>query len=204
MKLVHRSLQRAWPAGLSLAYLTLAISAAAAQAPVASSGDDERPVAYEKPQPHEVSAATQWTMWYGIPLIIADGVSFGMLVVGQTAPSLNLTRAGVIFAILDGLFIHVNVNRTPDRIWLGLGKGLLSVALRGGLGTAACFADSGCNEWTRPALLRLSLGILAGAIIDILWLTHQSVDEKPRFELSLLLEAGGRHDAIGLRCFGRW
>jgi hypothetical protein len=91
--------------------------------------------------------------------------------------------------------------RDPD--WgTGLGKGLLSVVGRGGLGAGACFAGSGCSQLTGAAFARLLTGLSAGAVLDSVFLAHRSVERPTRMTLQLVPSASLRF--AGAEVMGAW
>lgn len=121
------------------ALLCAATSAASAQ-PTAASADDERPVAYPKPHigaprsaAHPVSE-----QWYGLPLAGVGLASVVVTLIGGAADSEQAVMFGITTGVTSGLLFHMLISRV-DQLWWGVGKGLLSVGLRFGLGSLAAY-----------------------------------------------------------------
>jgi hypothetical protein len=78
---------------------------------------------------------------------------------------------------------------------------LLSVALRGGLATGACFMGSGCEQVSDGALLRMSIAILAGGAIDVAFLAYEAA-ESDLLGVTHHFESLVSHDRLGARWVG--
>lgn len=109
--------------------------------------------------------------WCGIPMLIADGIYLGMIGVGRVAKSDELVIIGAAGGITNGLLFHTYIYGNGD--FPSLGKGLLSVAMRGALAGGGCALGSGCSELSDPALVRLSIGIALGAALDSALLAYR-------------------------------
>jgi hypothetical protein len=97
------------------------------------------------------------------------------------------------------MFVHAGRYYPPKAWGVGFGKGLLSVALRGGLATGACFIGSGCEQVSDRALLRMSIAILAGGAIDVAFLAYEAA-EIDALEVTHRFEPVMSHDGFGARC----
>ncbi|RYZ09087.1 MAG: hypothetical protein EOO73_04795 [Myxococcales bacterium] len=100
-----------------------------------------------------------------------DGVYLGLIVAGRAAKSDEVVIIGAAAGITNGLLFHTYVYGEGD--FPGLGKGLLSTVLRGGLAGGGCALGSGCGELSNPALVRLSIGLALGAALDAAFLAYR-------------------------------
>jgi hypothetical protein len=123
-------------------------------------------------------------------MIVGGGLFLGLAAVGAATDTDELLLLGLAGATVDGMFVHAGRYYSPKAWAIGLGKGLLSVALRGGLATGACFIGSGCEQVSDGALLRTSIGILAGGAIDVAFLAYEAAEND---------ELGVTHRDIGQR-----
>jgi hypothetical protein len=178
----------------SLLALQLITQALAAQ-------DNERPVAY--PKPHlETPREVEIHQWYGLPLAAVGAASVIVTVIGRAAQSDRAVIFGVSSGMVSGLVFHVMI--TPvDQLGWGLGKGLLSVLIRAGLGGGACALGPGCNELTTRALVRTSLGMLMGIAIDAALLARRTLTV-PREDVSFRLVPLASRESVGLQLSARW
>lgn len=129
----------------------------------------------ERPATHRPSK------WYGLPMVILDAVSLGILGVGAAIKDDKVRIIGLVGLGVDGMLVHVQEYYPPDRWGIGLGKGLLSVAARSGLGGLACFAGSGCEDGTDATYVGFTLGLVAGAVFDAAVLARRTRGGSGRF-----------------------
>lgn len=108
--------------------------------------------------------------WYGVPMIILDGLWLGAIGLGRAANSDETVILGTVGGITNGMLVHVYAH---DSSFAGLGVGLLSVALRGALAGGGCALGSGCDELSDGALLRTSIGLAIGAGLDAAFLAYK-------------------------------
>jgi len=133
-------------------------------------------------------------------MIVGGTLFLGVAAVGAAVDNDELLVLGVTGSILDGMFAHVG-SYSPPKAWgIGLGKGLLSVALRGSLATGACFIGAGCQEVSDAALLRMSVALVAGDAIDIAFLAYET--PAPDVRLSHHVAPLVSRDALGARWVG--
>lgn len=129
------------------------------------------------------SAAPTGREWVGLPMLIFDGIDLGMIAVGRVLHSDEVVIIGAAAGITNGLWFHTYVYGDGD--FPALGKGLLSVAMRGALAGGGCALGSGCGELSDPALVRLSIGIALGAALDSALLAYRprTVSSGPTLQL---------------------
>jgi hypothetical protein len=108
--------------------------------------------------------------WYGLPMLVFDGLWLGTIALGRAAHSDEFVIVATVGGITNGMFVHLYAY---DSSFAGLGVGLLSVALRGALAGGGCALGSGCSELSDGALLRTSIGIAIGAGLDAAFLAYK-------------------------------
>ena len=121
--------------------------------------------------------------------------------IGGAADSEQAVMFGITTGVTSGLLFHMLISPV-DQLWWGVGKGLLSVGLRFGLGVTGCVLGSGCGELTTPAVTRLSLGMLAGVLLDAWLLSTRSVEVPRESSARLAASVGCIAHATGMSC--RW
>jgi hypothetical protein len=104
-------------------------------------------------------------------MLIGDGIYLGTIALGRGVKSDELVIFGAAAGITNGLLFHTYIFGDGD--FPALGKGLLSVAMRGALAGGGCALGSGCAELSNPALIRLSVGIALGAALDAALLAYK-------------------------------
>jgi hypothetical protein len=157
----------------------------------AQSRDDERAVAYERPErPSEPSAES---VWYGLPLVFIDSYTLMAMGAGNLANNEALTLAGLYSGCLNGMWLHLGNNPMVPVSWLGLGKAVLSATLRLGFGALACGVGPGCGEMTNAATWRIAMGIGAGMLVDWLLLTYKRVEPERRSHAGALTPWAAPH-----------
>jgi hypothetical protein len=158
----------------AVAPITVAPSPMAADAPTAPRPDRQlasEPSEVAEPLRAGPPAAPAEREWYGLPLLIVDGVYLGLIVAGRATKSDELVIVGAAAGITNGLLFHTYVYGEAD--FPALGKGLLSAIVRGGLAGGGCALGSGCGELSNPALVRLSIGLALGAALDAAFLAYR-------------------------------
>jgi hypothetical protein len=124
-----------------------------------------------------------------------------MIVAGRAMKSDEVVIIGAAAGITNGLLFHTYVYGEGD--FPALGKGLLSVAVRGGLAGGGCALGSGCDELSNPALVRLSIGLALGAALDAAFLAYRPRSD-PSFNASLHLVPAISQHAFGGSLVGRF
>jgi hypothetical protein len=116
------------------------------------------------------------TEWYGLPLVVVDGLSFAVIGIGRAAESEDATMVGVASGMLNGLVVHT-FSYPSRQQGTGLAKGFLSLLMRGGLGIGTCALGSDCFEQhlSDGALARLAGGLLVAAVLDDAFLAKRTI-----------------------------
>jgi hypothetical protein len=114
--------------------------------------------------------------WYGLPLVVVDGLALAVIGIGRAAESENAVVAGVATGMVNGLLVHT-FSYPPRQKGSGIGKGFLSLLMRSGLGIGACALGSGCFEEhiADGALARLVGGLVVAAIVDDAFLARRTL-----------------------------
>lgn len=137
-------------------------------------------------------------------MLVVDGLCLGLAGIGAAADSENAAVTGVAVGMTTGFAFHIFEYPAKQK-GTGVGKGLLSLALRVGLGIGGCALGDGCfgQHISDPALLRMSGGLAAAALFDDLFLARRS-RERPRGELDVAPTVAWNDSTVHLGMAGTW
>lgn len=184
-----------FPFARRLGLFTLMLTATAQAEPV---GAPESPPDNAQAMPSSQPPAD----WYGLPLLALDVMWLSLIALGQASDEKELLVTSVAGSMTNGLMVHTFIYDEDER-FKGLAKGLLSCAMRGGLGGAGCKLGPGCSELSDSALLRLSVGVGLGAALDAAFLAFKH-PKKGATKAGFSLYPIASSDSIGARLAGRF
>jgi hypothetical protein len=119
------------------------------------------------------------SQWYGLPLVVVDGLALAVIGIGRAAESENVVSVGIATGMVNGLLVHT-FSYPPRQRGAGLGKGFLSLLMRAGAGLGACAVGEGCFEQHigDAALARLVGGLVVAAIVDDAFLARRTLSTR--------------------------
>jgi hypothetical protein len=145
------------------------------------------------------------SLWYGGTLVAADAITLGITGLGRLLKSNGGMALGLALNVTDGLVVHTYAYPLSRR-GTGMGKGFLSLLLRGGLAIGLCATSSGCFGQTISdgALVRMVAGLVIADAIDSTFLARKRLepDERAGLEVEPLAFATPQGGQMGL--VARW